>query len=417
MKNVYDIRFEQNLIYIFPEKGHSLSQKTSYTIHSETAIIIYLYYIDTLQRYYNYIENIPLDMDIYIISSRKDVLKEVYQYMTISARRNVSYTLKENRGHDVSALLISGRDIVSKYKYICFLHDKKEHSEQKKKDVEIWIENLWGNQIGSRDYIENILCLFEKNNNLGILAPPEPIGDYFNTWYGYGWCDSYEITKEIANRLDLRTDIRWDKPPVTFGTILWFRSSALQKLFDAGWKYSDFDDSRLLSEDNYLSYGIERIFAYVAQDAGYFTGTSMSTSYAAKQTNYLQYTTKQILSAANYFFPISNMHDLQCYEKNKNKVIEFAKSHKNIYLYGAGDMGRLCMVLLRSENISPVAYIVSGKSSNDLVQCSQVISVDKFEDMKYIAVIITVYNISIQREIINVLKNKGCINYIVFWKF
>lgn len=272
MKNVYDIRREKNLIYILSEKAYADEELLLSEIYSQTAIIIYLYYIESLSEYYNYIENIPHNIDLYIVSSREEVLEEVRKQLNLLCRQNVKYLWKENRGRDVSALLIVGRDIVSRYKYVCFLHDKKEHNEGIKKDTLLWIENLWGNQIGSPYYIDSILKLFENNKDLGILAPPEPVGDNFDAWYGYGWYRSFDITKAIADKLCLNADLDPNIPPITFGTVLWFRSCAMHKLFDADWKYEDFDDEKL-SDENYLSYGIERIFAYVAQDAGYDTGT------------------------------------------------------------------------------------------------------------------------------------------------
>lgn len=156
---------------------------------------------------------------------------------------------------------------------MCFIHDKKEHKPATEKETKLWVENLWGNLIGSSSYIDSILGLLGENERLGILSPPDPIGDHFCTWYGFGWHDSYEITKKLADYLHLEADISEDKPPITIGTALWFKTAALRKLFETGWDYKDFDDHKL-DDNNYLSYGIERIFAYVAQDVGFDTGSN-----------------------------------------------------------------------------------------------------------------------------------------------
>lgn len=414
VRNIYDIRYEKNLTYILPEKAYSVLETLSSAVYAETAVIIYLYYIDTLSIYYKYIDSIPLDIDIYIISSLENVLEEVRGHICMVERKNVTYIMKENQGRDVSALLVTSRDIVKNYQYVCFLHDKKEHHEKTKEDTLLWIENLWGNQIGSPDYINGILKLFEDNKNLGLIVPPEPIGEYFDAWYGCGWCKSFEVTKAIANNLQLNADIRLDKPPITFGTVLWFRSKAMQKLFDAEWSYSDFNDEGL-NNDNYLSYGLERIYAYVAQDAGYDTGTSMTVSYAEKQTGYLQYTTNMIMHEAAPFFPISSIKDLNHYKRNRRRIVEFGRNNEKIYLYGAGKMGRFCAALLKLENITPMGYIVSKDNGISLMEGIPVISVEKFDWQQNIAVIVTVYDEKDQEEIANSLKGKACCNYIKFW--
>ncbi len=414
MKNVYDIRYEENLTYILPQKAYSVSETISPAVYTETAVIIYLYYIDTLSIYYRYIDGIPLDIDIYIISSRENVLEEVRRHIRMMGRKKVTYIVKENQGRDVSALLITSSEIVKNYRYVCFLHDKKEHHKKIKEDILLWIENLWGNQIGNSNYINGILELFEKNENLGIIVPPEPIGEHFDAWYGYGWCKSFEITKAIANKLSLDADIRPDKPPITLGTVLWFRSKALQKLFDAEWKYSDFNDEDL-NNDNYLSYGLERIYAYVAQDAGYDTGTAMTVSYAEKQTSYLQYAMNMIMHEADLFFPISKVRDLNIYKRNRRKILEFGRNNEKIYLYGAGKMGRFCLSILRLENILPMGYIVSESNGISRLEGLPVISSEEFDWQQDTAVIITVYDEEVQEEIENSLKGRACCNYIKLW--
>lgn len=411
LKNVYDIRYENGLLFLLPEDG---KVQLSYEIHSKTAILIYLYYIDTMNIYYRYIFNIPLDIDVYIISSSEEVLQKVRSHVSEVSKRQIYCILKENRGRDVSALIVTGKDIVTRYKYICFLHDKKEHSEEKKEDIYLWIENLWGNQIGSQDYIDNILNLFENHKDIGILAPPEPIGRYFSTWCGHGWYHSFEITRELAGKLQLATDLREDKPPITLGTVLWFRYDALKKLFDLGWKYSDFDDEKLCRED-YLSYAVERIFAYVAQDAGYKTGTVMTISYAAKQMSFFQYATHCFFNEMDSYFPIDNLNDLEYYKRNKSKVVQFARKNTKVYLYGAGKMGSLCSNILRKENIELDGYLVSKSPETEMADGISVSHVDMIRDWQNVAVIITVYDKRVQDEIILILKAHGCHNYIKFW--
>lgn len=417
MKNVYDIRYEKKLTYILPENVDASANVITKEKYRQVAVILYLYYLDTLPIYYKYIDGIQNDIDVYIISSQENVLDEVRKHVIETGRTNISYRLKENNGRDISALLIESRCIIERYALVCFVHDKKERREELKKDTDLWIENLWGNLIGGSKYIDNVLRLFEGNQNIGILAPPDPIGDYFSTWYGYGWHGSFEITKELKEKLHLKADINPEKPPITIGTALWFRSKALQKLFDMEWKYTDFDD-RQLKESNYLSYGIERIFAYVAQDAGYDTGEIMSISYAQKQNNYLHYATAQIMGATKEFFPIPTIAALEDYKRNLPQFIEFARKNERLFLYGAGIMGKFCANLLRRENIKITGFIVSGNIENSLVSGVEIFSLKDMDDLynSNMGVVITALDESVRKEMIKNLENKGIINFIEFWK-
>ncbi len=413
MKNVYDIRYEKNLIYIISENGYSITNQQLSEIYFETAIIIYLYYIEDISIYCQYINNIPNGIDIFIISSREDVLTKVHESSDLSNRHNIEYIFKENRGRDISALLIEGMNIVSKYKYACFIHDKKEHTPELKAETDLWIKNLWGNLIGSCDHINSILEILEKNHNLGVLTPPEPIGDHFCTWYGFGWHNSFDITKKIADEMHLQADIQKDKPPITLGTALWFKSDALKKLFCAGWNYSDFDDNEL-KDTNYLSYGIERIFAYVAQDAGYDTGTVMTVDYATIQTNYIQYSINTIFWEIKKYFPLATVSDIRSFQSNWKNIRKFINRHEEFYLYGAGKMGIFALDLLRREQMIPKAFIVSDKKEDMSIEEIPVYLVDEIENITTKAIIITVTNESALKEIIQNLERIGIKKYIDF---
>lgn len=415
MKNVYDIRHEKNLLYILSPNGDSDEKETvSENIYAKTAVIFYLYYLHTLSVYLPYVDGVSKDIDIYIISSRKEVLEAVRTHLNQSGRKRVQYILKENRGRDVSALLVEGAEIIKPYKYICFLHDKQARNAKVKQDTDLWIENLWGNLMGGSDYVANVLRMFEENRRLGILAPPEPVGDNFCTWYGYGWHKSYSVTRELADMLQLNTDLSPDKPPITIGTALWFRRQSLQKLFDFGWRYGDFDDGKLRYQD-YLSYGIERIFAYVAQDAGFDTGTVMTVDYARKQTNYLQYSTSILFSEAKRFFPVPCISDLKAYKINKEKLLRFAGKNRNLYLYGAGEMGRFCFFLLREANLFPQGFLVSGMDGGSMVCGLAVTSIQDKKECLDCAVIVTAFEERIRNEMVKNLKDRGFYNYLVFW--
>ena len=214
--------------------------------------------------------------------------------------------------------------------------------------------------------------------------------------------------------MNLKTDITPEKPPITIGTVLWFRTKALKKLFNFGWRFEDFDDTKL-TDRNYISYGAERIFAYVAQDAGYETGTVMTIEYAQRQTGYLQYSISRLFMESKVFFPITSICDLEQYKRNLKKVLMFAKKNNRLYLYGTGDMGKFCFYVLRKENLLPEAYVISEKHNDELINGLPVHAIDEIEDFTDIAIIITVFEEKCRKEIIGELIKKGSYNYMEFW--
>ncbi len=417
MDNVYDIRYKKSLSYIFSTDGNIDCKIAVDKLYKEVAVILYLYYEDTASYYFKYIKNIPESVNLYIISSRQSVLEIYCNYVEKVERKNTTFILKENRGRDVSALLVTARDVVKAHKYICFVHDKKEHKLEFKTDTDLWVENLWGNMLGSSDYIAQILHKFESDHNLGILAPPDPIGDSFCTWYGYGWHGSYDVTKQLAEKIGLNANLDSKKPPITIGTALWFRTEALKKLFEFNWGYELFDDEKL-NDSNYLSYGIERIFAYVAQDAGFDTGEIMTLEYAQKQNNYLHYSMPKIFFKIQSYFPFPSITAIESYDRNVPRLLEFARANEKLFLYGAGDMGRFCLSFLRREGIEPSGFIVTGNVEQYQIDNLSVVNLYQLESDKIdtVGVVITVVAESMQKQMQSVLDNLGIRNYLIFWK-
>lgn len=408
MKNVYDIRLEKGLEFILNK-----SSKEHIKSDLRVAVVLYFYYLDTLDNYYQYIDAIPDMLDIIIISPLELVIDRIKKHYSYD-KKNICYIIKPNRGRDISGLLVAIKDRIYEYDYMCFVHDKKEHSSEMKRDTELWIDNIWGNLLGSEAIIEQIIALFEKQPTLGVLTPPDPIGEHFCSWYGYGWHGSYEATKSLAERLKLNCDISRDRPPIALGTALWFRNIAMKKLFQYDWTYEMFDDSEL-ENTSYISFGVERIFPYVAQDAGFNTGEVLSVDYAAKQNLILKDMMTRIFSVAQIYFPFPTVEYAEKLNTNIEKLVEYAGVKKSVALYGAGDAGRFCLSILRKNGINPTKFIVTTKLEIDKiddipVRCIEDVILDNE------GVIISVLNQEIQKEIVEELINRGYNDYFIFWE-
>ena len=377
----------------------------------QSAIIIFLYYLEDVEKYQEYINNISKEIDVYIISSRQQLLNIVCE---MNRGKKFKYVLKEDaEGRDVAALLLEGKKIADQYKYVCFLHDKRAHYIEQKDDVNLWIKNIWGNLIGdNKTHIQQILNIFESNVNVGVLTPPDPIGESFCSWYGMGWHGSYDITKKITEILKLNCNISKDIPPLGLGTALWFRTTALEKLFRYPWVINDFNDSRL-GDANYLSYGIERIFAYVAQDAGYDTGEVMTLEYAKIQTLIIKRETMEIYKRMYEFYPFLTVEKAKKAQKNMDRVLKVSKG-KKVYLYGAGVMGRFCLTNLRRRGIEPVAFLIT-EGGDTYVDTLRVELIENWKADIESLIIITPINENVKREMEYNLKINKIKNYIKFW--
>lgn len=409
INNVYNIRRKESLMYILPS-GRIL-RENSPQITEKIAIAINLYYFESVDFYLKYIDNIPKEIDVYIISSNPKIWNVIENYKKTKSK--VYLMKKENRGRDISALLVAFRKKALEYEYICFLHDKKEHHDYLKKEVNNWICNLWNNTIGTEKYIENVLNIFRENPLIGILAPPEPIGDYFESWYGDVWTVNFENTDKLAKELDLYCNLERDKQPITIGTVFWAKTCSLNKLLKKEWSYSDFPEEPM-AEDGTISHAIERIFAYVAQDAGYKTGTIMTSSYAEWKLLFIQDGMRKMNSLLKQNLGVHALYQIdEEYIKDfRQAVKELFINSKAVYIYGAGVFGKEMLIRIRMMGLEPEGFVVSdGKRKDSCVENLKVYELNEIVNDMNNGIIISL-NYDLQERIAKSLLKIGFTNFI-----
>lgn len=142
MNNIYDIYQSEYLNYILPtniDADGDLEDECK-----QACIVVNLYYPATINQYMDYINSIAEEIDVYIYTSRTDSLGIIQDNLR---RKNVFCNIKENRGRDISTLLVETKSYIGNYRYICFLHDKETNHEYLREEVEIWKYSLWENRI------------------------------------------------------------------------------------------------------------------------------------------------------------------------------------------------------------------------------------------------------------------------------
>ena len=427
MNNIYDIRKDENLLFILPdnrkdrigdsEKAESvynnlyfgfIDKKTESLIYDQCAVFVNLYYPDTVNRYMNYLNGITEDIQIHVYSSNERTLKEAQK---LQKRSNILYYLKENRGRDITTLLIAARKTLLQYKYVCFLHDKKANADYLKDDVDIWIDNLWGNTIGSAQYIDQVLQLLENNSELGLLVPPEGFGTYISHWCGDTWLADYPLCKALAENLQLNTDMTEDKLPFTIGTVFWAKTQALRTLLEKNWAYTDFPEEPM-PIDGTISHAVEKILGYTAQDAGYKTGTIMSDQYASWLLLSAQEHMRTMFLQLQKREHIHNMAQIINLDEREKMLEEFCERYVDIYIYGAGNYGRSIYHFVKDRGWQVRGFVVSTHKRTFLtVQGMEVFEIQELEVDEKTGIIIGV-SYEYREAIETILDSLGFKNYV-----
>lgn len=274
-----------HLNYTLPSNACTQPLLPDFYKKRKVALFIHIYYVDELKNMEPYIRSMPDEADIYVTTQTEEKKQQIDSYFK-SYPNKVSVKLVQNRGRDVSALLITGRELIKEYDYICFIHDKKVTQEKPGTVGEGFAYICYKNVLESRKYVENILSLFENNHHLGILCPPKPLHGPYVLGLLLDWEMNYANTEKLLSDLEIKVPMDQYKLPIApHGSCFWFRTDAVRKLFEYDWKYEDFPEEPL-PVDGTISHAIERCYAYVAQDAGFYTAVAMSDQYAR-----IEYTT------------------------------------------------------------------------------------------------------------------------------
>ena len=283
--NLYDLKNWFNWNIILP-----LDYSRVLPEGKRIAVIFHTYYDDIMGQYLHNIETFPDGTDFYFTTDTEKKIASLRELLApLEERSRVEYRLVENRGRDMSALLVGCKDVVldGGYDLICFMHDKKgignsiEFSCVGKSFSDCCFENT----AASADYVNNVIDLFECQSRLGVAVPPPPKNaNYYKTIGGsWGINENYPNTQRLLNALNLTVPMDRQKPPVSgVGSVFWFRPNALMPLFKKEWRYEDFE-AEPMRADGTISNAIERAHGFIAQSQGYYTAIIMNSIYAEQE--------------------------------------------------------------------------------------------------------------------------------------
>ncbi len=257
----------------------------------KVGLVYHAYYDDLFDDAISYIANMPADAGI-LLTTNTEEKKAVLEQKLIAASISGDVIVIENRGRDISSLLVGAASFVFEHDLICFAHDKKSSHLEKPGFGRAWAYKLHENVLGSKEYVHNVISLFEEEKRLGIAFPPYPSHGPFDV-LDTAWTGNFSNAKQFLQEFGINVKI--DNRTLCIapvGTCFWFRPAALQKLFagfdGTGWTYNDFP-SEPNNNEHSLLHCIERVFAYFAQDKGYYPAFLYTDEYARIELSTLEF--------------------------------------------------------------------------------------------------------------------------------
>lgn len=276
--NIADLYSRLHLDFVLPRNGVIYPPAEQHRI----ALLMHVYYQDQIPYCLDYAKNIPDYTDVYVTTTEQNIpaVKEAFNHLRCN---KLDIRAVQNRGRDMAALFVGCKDVLEfgDYELICCIHDKKSPQVGVLRGMafrDITFESV----LSTKDYVKNIIGLFEREPFLGYAAFPIMIGHPYwhvleDTWASP---NNFNITMDVLEKCDVHVPVSKDKQPIVYANVFWCRPNALKPLIDLGLDYSDFSPEPM-GVDGTFSHGLERAVTYVAQSQGYFSAALYTDEYAS----------------------------------------------------------------------------------------------------------------------------------------
>jgi rhamnosyltransferase len=261
------------------------------------AVFIHAFYPEMIEELAGLATNIPADHHLFVTTASDENRQKIEAYLLgigYSTDAVQVRVVEQNRGRDMSSLFITFRDVVLSEKYTVALRLHSKRTPQVSPRVaEEFKTHLFENLIESRGYVSNLLDKMEAEPDIGLLIPPlVHIG--FST-LGHSWFNNFRPVQQLTLEMGLNVPLDTATPVAPNGTMYWFRTRALRRMFEWPWSWEDYNQEPH-HVDGGLAHAQERLIGYCAQSAGYRVLSVMNPKSAARNYAKLEYKMQRLMS-------------------------------------------------------------------------------------------------------------------------
>lgn len=231
------------------------------------AVQLHLFYPEMVDVFLAYLRNIEFQYSLYISTCSdvdRDFILARLAKLPHSAERT-EVRVVPNRGRDLAPLLVAFGDIWKSHDYVCHLHSKRSpHTSFGDR----WLQWNLRHMFGTPELVERSVDYLEANAACGLLFCDNfPDIKPFVNWGG-----NERRARAFLSRLGYDRTALPEHPQFAAGSMAWFRTSAFERLVDAGLGEEDFEAERGQVEGTF-PHVLERVFPTIAAAAGFHAST------------------------------------------------------------------------------------------------------------------------------------------------
>ncbi len=230
------------------------------------AVHLHLFYIDLLEEFLYYFNNIPYPFDLYISCPHKAQSAGISGKARQALPQVEDVVVREcrNQGRDIAPFYILFAEELQQYEYILHVHSKK--SKHMEEGGSSWRQYSLDSLAGSRQLVKSIIGIFDEKPDIGLVYPD---------WHpdipmiGYTWMANRLSGRQLLTQLGLPYHEGLFNYPA--GSFFWVRTEAIRPIFELNLGYKDFPKEAGQIEGT-IAHALERVIAFVVKGLGYHSG-------------------------------------------------------------------------------------------------------------------------------------------------
>ncbi|GAB6393558.1 MAG: Rhamnan synthesis protein F RgpF [Treponematales bacterium] len=263
MNNIYS----PNQTLLIQNKLVAAEERQNPITNLRVAVHFHVFYPDLLEQYISCLNNVPFNFDLFCTTDseeKKSRIKNALQKL-IAGGGSKEIVVLENRGRDILPWLLLSKKL-NDYDVVGHFHTGKTSWA--------WIERSCLPDLLDLLLfpVNQIMALFESNDDIGIVIPEIPI--YYHLAYQDKFYDNKNMKnmmKELWTKMNCKKELNIEQMLFTvfpYGSMFWYRPHALRPLFDLPLSAIDLTSEPLGEKDTILN-AIERSVVYIAWNEDY----------------------------------------------------------------------------------------------------------------------------------------------------
>ena len=238
-------------------------------------IHLHLYNIYMAHEIVRYLQDFPVNFDLYITITEKLYIRTIENLFSRSFIKNInklSVLLVENRGRDIAPWILNMRNYQASYDLFCHIHSKASTYSNYGNE---WRTYLFDNII-RKDAVSDIINIFSEHPDMGCVFPAmfsklrQTFLDFNVPLYGSEY--EYSLICNMLHRMGLTGELCRSELFFSGGSMMWYRPQALHQLFTVDLELDEFAEEPI-GVGGTLAHALERLPSVVAMRNGYTVKT------------------------------------------------------------------------------------------------------------------------------------------------